>query len=309
MNSTWVYTAAWRIVPRLPLRLVEALAGVVGDVVATLGGESVALLRANHARLLGREPTRAEVRAAVRSHVRNYAQQFALPGLDLDHLDLVCDFRRHDELIEMSRSGPVVFALTHSGNWDYAGAWAGERGLLVLTVAERLEPTSLFDAFVSFREGLGMEIIGAGKGEHVFGTLVERARGRSALIPLLADRDVSGSGIEVDLAGHRALVGAGPAALAQKLGRPLVAGVLHYEHTAHGWKSIVDIVGPIENPGAGGGRTAVENHTQAWVDSLIPLWREHVVDWHMMQRVFVEDLDPARLARARERHRREEGEQ
>lgn len=308
MNATWVYTAAWRIVPRLPLGLVEGLAGLVGDVVATLGGHSVDLLRANHERILGRPPTRAEMRAAVRSHMRNYAQQFALPGLGADRLDLVCDFRRHDELIEMSQSGPVIFALTHSGNWDYPGAWACQRGLTVLTVAERLEPVSLFDAFVSFREGLGMEIIGAGKGEHVFPKLVERARGRSVLLPLLADRDITGAGIEVDLAGHRALVAAGPAALAQRLGRPLVAGFIHYEKTPHGWKSIVDITGPIANPGPGQGRTAVENQTQAWVDSLVPLWREHVVDWHMMQRVFVEDLDPERLARAREKHRTEEGE-
>ncbi len=308
MNTTWIYQAAWHLVPRLPLGLVEGLAGLVGNVVATVGGESVDLLRQNHARILGRTPTRREVRAAVRSHMRNYAQQFALPGLAADRLDLVCEFRRHEELIEMSRTGPVIFALTHSGNWDYPGAWACSRGLEVLTVAERLEPASLFDAFVSFREGLGMEIIGAGKGEHVFPTLVERARGRSVLLPLLADRDITGSGIEVDLAGHPALVAAGPAALALRLGRPLVAGFIHYERTPHGWRSVVDITGPFPDPGEGGGRTAVENLTQTWVDSLLPLWREHVVDWHMMQRVFVEDLDPERLARAREKHREEEGE-
>ena len=29
--------------------------------------------------------------------------------------------------------------------------------------------------------------------------------------------------------------------------------------------------------------------------------QEHVVDWHMMQKLYVKDLDPARLERARKR--------
>ena len=66
-----------------------------------------------------------------------------------------------------------------------------------------MEPPALFERFVSLREGLGMEIIGVAKGESVFSTLIERVRGRSVIVPLLADRDISGSGIEVDLGTRR----------------------------------------------------------------------------------------------------------
>lgn len=39
--------------------------------------------------------------------------------------------------------------------------------------------------------------------------------------------------------------------------------------------------------------------SQEWLSQLEPLVIEHLEDWHMLQKVFVEDLDPERLARAR----------
>jgi len=302
---------AFRIVPHLPLGLVLGLADVVADVTWVVHGRSVRLLERNHGRILGRRVTRTESRAAVRSHFRTYAEQFSLTGLSRDQIDRRVTFHRMEELRTLMADGPVVLALTHSGNYDLAGAYAGPRGIEVLTVVEKLKPPELFRTFVDFRQGLGMDIIAAEKGRPVFPELLARARASHALVPLLADRDITGSGIEVDLCGHRALVAAGPAALAQQLDRPLFAGDIHYERAPRGagggWRTVVDIVGPVAPPGPTAERTAVENHTQAWIDAVAPLTRRHVRDWHMMQPVFVDDLDPQRLARSRERHRREEG--
>jgi len=308
-GTATLYLAAWRIAPRLPIGVVRGFSGLVADVAWLCRGRQVRRLEDNHARLLGRRPTRAESRAAVRSHMRNYAEQFALGGFTREQIATALRMDPPDLLKDLGADGPVVLALTHSGNWDLGGADVAQNILPILTVAEKLDPPELFRAFVDFREGLGMEIIGAGRGESVFPQLVERARGRSVVVPLLADRDVSGGGIEVDLAGHRALVAAGPAALARRLGRPLVAGVIHYVDEPGGATIALELVGPVAPPGATAEHTGVETHTQAWVDALTPLMREHVRDWHMMQPVFVEDLDPERLARARERHRRKEQEE
>ena len=43
----------------------------------------------------------------------------------------------------------------------------------------------------------------------------------------------------------------------------------------------------------------VARATQGWVDALSVAIREHPEDWHMLQKVFVDDLDPARYARTR----------
>ena len=44
-------------------------------------------------------------------------------------------------------------------------------------------------------------------------------------MPLLADRDLTAKGVEVDLLGHRARMAEGPAALAITTGAPLLAAV------------------------------------------------------------------------------------
>ena len=264
------------------------------------------LLRANMARLTGTEPSSDELRDAVRSHIRNYAEQLMLGSRRGAPLLEGVSFEGFEALAAASEDGPVVLALGHSGSWDRAGAWVCAHGRGIVTVAEKVEPPALFERFVSLREGLGMEIIGVAKGESVFSTLIERVRGRSVIVPLLADRDISGSGIEVDLGTRRALVAAGPAALATKLERPLFVACITYENeTSTGADVRVRCVGPIsadaqERPGL----NRVEALTQAWVDEFAAMMASKVQDWHMMQRVYVEDLDPERLARARAEHER-----
>ena len=51
------------------------------------------------------------------------------------------------------------------------------------------------------------------------------------------------------------------------------------------------------------GREAVAERTRAWVERIGPELAAHAVDWHMLQAVFDDDLDPERLARSRARER------
>lgn len=297
---------AFALAPRLPLRVVMRVADAGASIAARRGGAMIDRLRANMARLAGTEPSADELRDAVRSHIRNYAEQLMLGSRRGAPLLEGVSFEGFQALAAASEDGPVVLALGHSGSWDRAGAWVCAQGRGIVTVAEKVEPPSLFDRFVSLREGLGMEIIGVAKGESVFSALVERVRGRSVIVPLLADRDISGSGIEVTLGTRRALVAAGPAALAIKLKRPLFAACITYENEASTGADVrVRCVGPIspgdeERPGL----NHVEALTQAWVDEFCAMMAAKPQDWHMMQRVFVEDLDPERLTRARAEHER-----
>ena len=297
---------AFSVAPRIPLRFVMRMADTGALIAARRGGAMIERLASNMARLTGVDPSDAQVRDAVRSHIRNYAEQLLLGSRRGEPLLEGVFFEGFEALAQASEDGPVVLALGHSGSWDRAGAWVCAHGRSIVTVAEKVEPPSLFECFVSLREGLGMEIIGVAKGESVFSTLVERVRGRSVIVPLLADRDISGSGIEVDLGTRRALVAAGPAALATKLERPLFAACITYENESTTGADVrVRCVGPIraeeqERPGL----NPVEALTQAWVDEFSTMMAAKPQDWHMMQRVFVEDLDPERLARARAEHER-----
>ena len=161
-------STAFALAPRLPLRAVMRLAHVGAGVLARRGGEPIERLRANMTRLTGREPSPEELTAAVRSHIRNYAEELMLGSRRGCSLLAGVTFEGFDELVRASVDGPVVLALGHSGSWDRAGAWVCANGRTIVTVAEKVEPPSLFARFVALREGLGMEVIGVGKGDSVF---------------------------------------------------------------------------------------------------------------------------------------------
>src|SRR5262249_33518118 len=115
----------------------------------------------------------------------------------------------------------AVVALPHAGNWDAAAAWVNAKGWPMITVAERLKPESLYRRFVAFRESLGMEILPLTGGD---GSIRERLEARlrqGYVVPILADRDLSGSGVEVTFFGARTTMPPGCALLALRTGAPL----------------------------------------------------------------------------------------
>ena len=59
----------------------------------------------------------------------------------------------------MAAGQGAVVALPHAGNWDLAGAWVAAHDWPITTVAERLKPEGMYERFVAYRRGLGMEII------------------------------------------------------------------------------------------------------------------------------------------------------
>lgn len=138
----------------------------------------------------------------------------------------------------------------------------------------------------------------------MFRGLVRACRNGPGLIPLLADRDLTATGVEADLFGLRARFAAGPAALAVSTGAPLVTTIVYYERLTGArrkaakspWGTVIDFMSPIEVPDGIPRADQVRAVTQAWVDQLGIGIRAHPQDWHMLQKVFVEDLDPERYA-------------
>ena len=303
---------AWAGVCRLPEPLAYRLFDAIADVNSRRGGGDVERMRANYARVrpeLSPAQLDALVREGMRSYMRYWCEAFRLPTLSPERI--VAGVRAiGDEPVRerLAAGGSVVCFLGHLGNWDSAGVWAGRALAPVTTVAERLEPEELFARFLAFREGLGMTILPLTGGAPVFETLRERAAAGGALIPLLADRDLTSTGVEGDLLGRRARMAAGPAALALATGAALHPVTMHYERHEGGpggYRLVVTFAPAVEvpqpAPGAGeDARALTAAMTQECADALAVGIVEHTADWHMMQRVFVEDLDPARLPAAPE---------
>jgi KDO2-lipid IV(A) lauroyltransferase len=184
----------------------------------------------------------------------------------------------------------MVAVLGHSGNWDLIGAYACRNIIKITSVAEVLEPRDVYDEFVAFRESLGMQILGH-EGGATFRQLLRITTSEHTLVCLLSDRDLSGSGVVVNMWGQQARVAPGPAALAHAARTALVPVSVHYERL-HGarrraaksrWGIVMTFGEPLL-PEDFTGSDRVGAMTQAWADSISRGITAHPEDWHMLQR-------------------------
>lgn len=300
-----LYGAGWTAVRRLPEPVAYRLFDLVADLAWRRGGAGVRRLEANLRRVRP-AATGAQLRAlsreGMRSYLRYWCDSFRLPDWDERRLTSTVRVVGDGPVREALAGGQgVVMFLGHLGNWDHAGAWSTLRLAPVTTVAERLRPEELFDRFVGFRERLGMRVVPLGGGSQVLRTLIRTLRA-GGFVPLLADRDLTDGGVEVSLFGEPARVAVGPAVLALQTGAALFAVSIRYEprpdRPAGARHGIVITWHPqVRTEDVGTGRAAVAALTQRCVDALAAAIAEHPQDWHMLQRVFVADLEARGAAR------------
>lgn len=310
--SATVFSLAWRHLHRIPQPLLAGAFNLAADVTWLRSGHRVATLEANLRRVVPEADARAIrslSRRGMRSYLRYYREAFTVAHASAEAISARVRLTGNESAVRqaLDSGGAVAAALGHLGNWDLAGAWATTHLAPVLTVAERLKPDEVYQDFLQFRESLGMTIATFGD-PGVFATLQRAARTSvpgGTFIPLLADRDLGKHGVEVDLFGERARVAAGPAMLAITAKVPLVAVGISYEKltgqrrkaAATRWGIVVHFSDPIEvGDVTGDARSKVGVVTQRWVDALSRQIRQHPEDWHMLQKVFIADLDAARYA-------------
>ncbi|WP_030613808.1 phosphatidylinositol mannoside acyltransferase [Streptomyces achromogenes] len=289
-----LYGLGWSTVKKLPEPVAVRLGRTIADAAWKRRGKGVRRLEANYARVVpGASPERlAELsRAGMRSYLRYWMESFRLPAWSAERVRTGFEPKGLHHLTEGLDSGRgVVLALPHLANWDLAGAWVTTKlETPFTTVAERLKPESLYDRFVAYREGLGMEVL-PHSGGAAFGTLARRLRD-GGLVCLVADRDLSASGTEVDFFGERARMPAGPALLAQQTGALLLPVTLWYDDSPV-MKGRVHP--PIEVPASGTRAEKTSVMTQALADAFATGIAAHPEDWHMLQRLWLADLDPAK---------------
>ncbi|MEV6367486.1 phosphatidylinositol mannoside acyltransferase [Micromonospora musae] len=303
MNLTELgYVAGWRVVRALPRPVVAAAFRAGADRAARKGGRGTTRLRANLRRVVGPELPEAEldelVRRGMRSYARYWLEAFRLPSLSREQILATFRLDGAEQLAAAVASGTgAVVALPHAGNWDAAGAWVAANGWPITTVAERLESDGVYQRFLAFRRRLGMEILPNRGGERpAFDVLVDRLRA-GAVVPLLADRDLSARGVEVDFFGARTRMPAGPALLALRTGAPLYVASMWFEPE----RACAALTGPIAvpDPEEGPLDQRVRTLTQRVADEFAAGIARHPEDWHMLQRMWLDQRSAAGADRGR----------
>lgn len=287
------YLGFSRIAQWLPERLAYGLANAVGSLQARRTRGKSTQVEKNLARItglpVGSDELYEVMAESFRSYARYWLETFRAARADgaffLDRLRPT----GAEHISNQLEVGGSVVLIGHLGNWDAAGAWAGAYGWRVVTVAETLKPQRMFDFFVKHRARLGLTIYAAEKG--VTAKLIEAVEG-GALVPILGDRDLKGTGVEVDFFGEPATFPRGPAAIAMRTGVPLIfAGIRGLRHEDGRWGWAIDISEPIELPPADD-PDAVDKLTALGVGHLEDYIRRYPSEWHVFQPFWTADRAP-----------------
>ena len=282
--SAYAYFAGWRIVRRLPERTAYRLAYAVADFLTKRNGKNVSRLRSNLQRT---QPNMTEldldllVFNAMRSYMRYWCDTFRFPDWSTQRVrETVTVKNEHLLLDAIAAKTGVIVCLPHAGNWDHAGAYFCAKGIHLVTVAEHLKPEKLFLKFLSYRQAMGMEVLPLDG--RVLGTLAQRLR-QGALVALVADRDLSRSGIDVTFFGGPARMPAGPALLAMKTSAPLITAFVSYTDSGIN----IDF-NEVAIPNSGSDEDRVLEIVQRMATQFEDGISEHPQDWHMLQRIWTD---------------------
>ena len=279
------YFAGWAIVRLLPEKIAYSLFARIAKYFVDKNGKSVKRLRRNLSQV-DSDITSAQlellVEKAMKSYMRYWCDTFRSPDWSKESIRsrVVCT---NEEFLTgpMHRGEGVIVALPHAGNWDLAGAYFTAMGFQLVTVAERLKPEPLFERFLEHRQSLGMEVLPLDS--RAMGTLVQRARA-GKLIALVADRDLSSSGVRVQFFGAEARMPAGPALIAIRTGVPLITAVVSYTDSGiH--IDFKRIVIPME----GSEQEKLSVVVQSCADNFALGIKEHPQDWHMLQQIWTDE--------------------
>ena len=278
------YFAGWRIVRWLPEKSAYRFFEFVADRASAKNGKSFQRLESNLKRVvpeLSDKELRNLAQVGMRSYLRYWCDTFRSPDWDTKRIQSTVTVNDAELLLEPVRSKRgVIVALPHAGNWDHAGSFFCSQGIPLVTVVERLKPEKLFRKFLEYRQAIGMEALPLDG--RVMGTLASRLR-EGKLVALIADRDLSRSGIDVKFFDGIARMPAGPALLALRTGADLITAYVSYTKTGiHiDFRKVIIASGESESE-------QVARTVQLCADNFAAGIAEYPQDWHMLQRIWVD---------------------
>lgn len=282
--SAFIYFAGWRVIRWLPESFTYRSAYRIADLMVKRGGKSVQRLGENLARTQPGISTRdldLLVSAGMRSSLRYWCDTFRSADWSRERVSGTVSVTNEDLLMNaIAAKTGVIVALPHAGNWDHAGAYFCDKGIKLVTVAERLKPEKLFLKFLEYRQAIGMEVLPI-DGD-VLSILQERIT-QGSLVALVADRDLSRSGIDVDFFGGIARMPAGPAILALRSDAPLITAFVSYTPIG-----IHIEFNQLVMPTVGDEKQRVQQVVQMMAKEFEKGIAQHPQDWHMLQRVWVD---------------------
>jgi KDO2-lipid IV(A) lauroyltransferase len=283
--------AAATVLARVPEAPLVAAADAIGELWYRLAPARAAQARANLGRVCaglaatGRgtalarraatDPEALErmVRASFRHAVRYYLEVARTGGYDIETALGRIDLETPDEVREALASGkPVIIVGMHFGAIELPVVFVSHLvGHRVTAPMETVADPRLQHWFVESRSRVGVNIVPIADARRA---LLRRLR-QGESVGMVADRDITGSGIPVPFFGHRAPMPAGPALLAIETAVPVYAGAARRtKGRRYGGRLVL-----VPAPGAGSRRERTVALTAAMAEAFESLLADAPEQW------------------------------
>jgi KDO2-lipid IV(A) lauroyltransferase len=283
----FIYTALWTFVRLLPEKSAYGLFEQIANVAYRRNGKRVQRLRSNYEIAISDVSSNDRevlVRKGISSAMRYWCDTFRISDWSTEKIvSSTHAINEHFLFDPIREKRGVIVAVPHAGNWDHAGAYFCAKGARVNTVAEHLKPERLFRKFLAHRERMGMRVFDLNAG--VLDDLRNILRDEKELVALVADRDLSRSGIDVRFFGKVARMPAGPAILAYETEADLITAYVVYRKDG----IEVSFTPPIKVNRQADRSTEVSRITQVIAGRFEDAIRNDPTSWHMQQRIFIDE--------------------
>ncbi len=281
----------------------QSLPAPVGEVAARGIGRALSLTMTGRRRMSARHLQRASggtlrgvgleraVNGAFESYARYWLEMFRLPYEGRAAIEEHFDVQGYEHIdAALAQGKGCILALPHLGGWEFAGAWLHfVQRQNILVVVEPVEPPELFEWFVGVRGAMGMEVVAAG--DHA-AARVAGALSENRIVCLVADRDLSGGGVEVEFFGERTTLPGGPALLALRTHAPIIPVAVYFRR--HGGHLGV-VRPPLDSERRGKLRDDIARITQDLAHEFESLIAAAPEQWHLMQPNWPSDRASSRV--------------
>jgi lauroyl/myristoyl acyltransferase len=254
---------------------------------ATLLGNLFFLIAKNRSRriyenldhILGAKITEREKRRCARQLFINYsiclADLLRAPLLTKERLINMVDFDGAENLNQALAKGKGAILITaHIGNWDMAGVFMSHLGYKLVAVVEPI-PKGVSTAMNRYRGLGGMELVPLTDKDTMNQVLLQKK-----ILVLVADRDLTGRGLELNFFDAKRSFPKGPAAFALKYKVPLIFGYFIL-NKGKPYKGMIEP--EIIYRATGNFYQDVNNLTELFVQKIKNLVAEHPDQWFVFK--------------------------
>lgn len=216
-----------------------------------------------------------------RNHAKAYANLMQLPRQHVETMGprLKIDGLQHLEEARAIGKGVLVVS-AHMGSYEEAAAiWSATQAPVSL-FAEELEPRALFEWYRDTRARLGISVLTL---DHGGIRKVLQALREQEIVITAIDRDVTGTGYLMPFFGKLAPIPLGPAAIALRLGTPLLPVCLFRKPDDTFGVEIAPLVVARAKGNVRADQVRVTQELLRYIEDFI---RRHPADWHVPHRIW-----------------------